>query len=125
MELAWLADKYNIAGLEAELAQYIKGMIIANPYPDHRDDPTDLHTHWLTLDHILSAAVLPRENPVRRALAAASVRGYLRSEKHKFAEETQTYPSFGADLLREVRLALNESNGMHYASYEAPLVERE
>jgi hypothetical protein len=44
---------------------------------------------------------------VRRVLAAASVEGYLRQQNHKFVKETQRYPSFGADLLAEVSMALD------------------
>lgn len=113
IELAKLADKYNIAGLEAVMAQHIKNIIIANPGSKAKSPVQsfrygDANAHWLTFDHIVSAAVLPREHPVRRLIAAASVSGYLQSVEYKlFAEETQNCPSFGADLLREVRLTLN------------------
>lgn len=112
MELVRLADKYNIAGLETEMAQYIKDIIVANP--DHQTSflgpHVDTNTFWLTSDHIFSAVVLPQEHPVRRIIAAASVSGYLQSGEHKFAEVAQNCPSFGADLLREARLALNGLN---------------
>ncbi|KAJ5875897.1 uncharacterized protein N7529_001481 [Penicillium soppii] len=110
MELVRLADKYEILALEDEMAQYIKHIIItakAHPSAFLSWRIADINTHWLTTDHIDSATYLPLGHPVRRTLAAASVRGYLQSDKHKFAQETQDYPSFGADVLQEVRLTLN------------------
>lgn len=123
MELVRLADKYIVIGLETEMAQYIKDILIANPHPQTYDfwQHVDTNTYWLAPDHIFSATFLPREHPVRRTLAAASVRGYLQSDEHKFAGETQDYPSFGADLLREVRLTLNGLKPTVDGTFEDPI----
>ncbi|KAJ6113801.1 hypothetical protein N7523_007118 [Penicillium sp. IBT 18751x] len=114
IELARLADKYNIEGLEIGMAQYIKDILIANPPPTICGwEPANINDYWLSTDHIKSATLLPREHPVRKTLAAASVRAYLQIEKPKLAEETQDYPSFGADLLQELKLTLN---GLRYTT---------
>lgn len=125
MELARLADKYNIIGLENEMAQYIKDILIANPHPEVYWQHADANTYWLAVDQIISATFLPREHPVRRTLAAASVRGYLQSNEPRFAEEAQDYPSFGADLLQELRLTLNGVRPNTAAAFQDPLTGRE
>lgn len=111
IELARLTDKYEITGLETTVAESIKDIVICNPHPQ-----TNPKKHWRHLDnntcylkkrHITSAILLPQGHPVRSALAAASVEGFLRDAGYKFRAETQTYPSFGADLLQELRLTLN------------------
>jgi len=51
---------------------------------------------------------LPRSHAVRRLLAAASVEGYLKGGKYKFADLAQDYTLYGADLLQEVPLALRK-----------------
>ncbi|CAG8187983.1 unnamed protein product [Penicillium salamii] len=114
IELVRLADMCNVTGMEHEMAQYIKGILVANPDP--RRCPTsglphlNNNTHCLTSQHIISATFLPQGHPVRGILAAASVEEYLRSANHKFKKETHEHPTFGADLLQEVRLALNGAN---------------
>lgn len=123
MELARLADKYNIAGLETETAKYIKEIMIANPHPQTNSffPPVDINTYWLDREHIISATYLRREHPVRQTLAAASVAGYLQSDKHKFLKETQEYPSFAADLLLEVRSTLDRPNSNLVGTFEDPI----
>jgi hypothetical protein len=122
MELVRFADKYNVVGLEMEMAQYIRGILV------NRDtlafsNPWDVNTAFLSRDHIVSATFLPRGHPVRQVLAAASVRGYLQNENYKFARETQDYPSFGADLLLEVRLTLNRVKYARSGTFKDPLDE--
>lgn len=112
LELARLADKYEITGLEDTIAECIKEIIISNPHPGNkrtRIRDIDTHTYYLRRDHIASASLLPQGHPVRSVLAAASVEGFLRSGKHKFYEEIQAYPPFGADLLLEIGRALRSS----------------
>jgi hypothetical protein len=105
------------------MAQYINRILVPNPHPQTNDfwQQVDTNTYWLTPDHIISATFLPRGHPVRRTLAAASVRGYLQSDVHKFAEETQMYPTVGADLLREVRSALNGLKPTMGSTFEDPI----
>ncbi|KAJ5466443.1 hypothetical protein N7530_010230 [Penicillium desertorum] len=109
IELARLADKYDITRLESQTAQYIKETIIANQLPADSQEwvPLDSNTHLLGEEDIISATLLRDGHPVRHLLAAASVRGYLQSEKHELAKTARETPKFAADLLHEVRLALN------------------
>ncbi|KAJ5537066.1 hypothetical protein N7513_010252 [Penicillium frequentans] len=106
MELARLANKYDISYLEDPVAQYIKAILVQNPHPVPED--IDANTHSLTSDHIISAAVLHRHHPVRRLLAAASVRGYLQSRTSDFPVFIDSCPSYAIDLLWEVRETLND-----------------
>lgn len=115
IELARLADKYQITGMESKVAQDIKEAIC---YLDSRNTkryvPLDNVTWpWLTSKHIISGSLLPRGHPVRQTLAAACVAGYLGGKSHKFAQEAEDYPNFGADLLREVRVALNAAHKLN------------
>lgn len=123
MELARLADKYDIVGLEAVMAQYIKNILKSNPHPQNGAAwrNVDYNTYYLTRDHIASATLLPRGHPVRGVLAAASVDGFLRSPEHKFSEEIYVYPSFGADLLQETRLVLYTVKPLQDATFEDPI----
>lgn len=131
MELTRLANKYDIVGLEAPMAKYIKNLLKFNTYQKdnassvHYSKPRDVNTntYYLTHDHIVSVNLLPQRHPVRSVLAAASVEGFLRSATHKFSEEVQTYPSFGVDLLREVRLALNKVERHKNVTFIDPISE--
>ncbi|PKY07188.1 hypothetical protein P168DRAFT_90037 [Aspergillus campestris IBT 28561] len=123
MELARLADMYEINGLETTLAQYIRNIIKHNPDPMTGGycRHVDTNTYCLTQDHIASATLLPRGHPVRSVLAAASVEGFLRHADYKFCEEAQAYPSFGADLLQEIRLVLHKLEPRAAAKFEDPI----
>ncbi|KAJ5766682.1 uncharacterized protein N7511_004298 [Penicillium nucicola] len=123
MELARLADKYDIIELETTMAQYIKNILKYNPHPQNNISwrHVDSNTYYLTHDHIASASLLPQGHPVRSVLAAASVEGFLRSAKHKFSEEVHAYPSFGADLLQETRLVLHRVEPLRAATFEDPI----
>jgi hypothetical protein len=109
IELARLADMCLIPGLEDPMARYIKDILIANPEPEtfFEERRVDINTYCLTTEHMISATSLPEGHAVRHVLAAASVEGYLRDENHKFAQEARAYPTFGADVLHELRKALN------------------
>lgn len=123
MELARLADKYDINGLEDTNAQYIKDILISNPHPKNKNSwrSVDSNTYFLKYEHIVSATQLPQKHPVRSVLAAASVEGYLRSRVHKVHEETQAYPSFGADLLREMTSTLHKVQPLKQVTFEDPI----
>ncbi|CAG8892923.1 unnamed protein product [Penicillium egyptiacum] len=109
IELARLADKYDITKLESQTAEYIKEIIIANIPPGDKEKltPSNSNTHLLEEEDIISASLLRDGHPVRHLLAAASVKGYLQSKDHHFPNPAQECPKFAADLLHEVRLALN------------------
>jgi hypothetical protein len=123
LELARLADKYDIVRLESTMAQYIKNILKSNPHPQTNKywRHVDSNTYYLTHDHIASATLLPREHPVRSVLAAAFVEGFLRSPEHKFSKEIDAYPSFGADILQETRLVLHRVKPLRAANFEDPI----
>lgn len=102
IEFARLAHMCDIAGMENQLATGIKEILLGGPKPAPNESHVDANTQHLTAQHIGSVVALPAKHPVRRMVAAASVR----NEKYKFAKEIQKYPSFAADLLEETRTAL-------------------
>ena len=115
IEFARLADMCNMTGMRTQLAKGMKEIILASPKPAPGESYVDVNTQHLTTQHSCSVATLPTKHPVRRMVAAASVEGYLRNEKYKFADEIQKYPTFAADLLEITRMVLKklrtEQNG--------------
>ncbi|KAJ5975377.1 hypothetical protein N7481_009084 [Penicillium waksmanii] len=124
LELARLADKYEITGLENTIAQCIEDIIISTPHPKNSATSSrrafNTHTYYLRRDHIASASILHQGHPVRTVLAAASVEGFLRTETPKFSEEIQAYPSFGADVLLEIRRTLHSGMTQTF-TFEDPI----
>ncbi|KAJ5497982.1 hypothetical protein N7453_007033 [Penicillium expansum] len=82
IELARLADKYGITGIESDVSDYIQYII---DYQDPEFSVCNDNNTWLISDHIIWGSFLPREHPVRRTLAVACVAGYLGGKNHKFA----------------------------------------
>ena len=95
IEFVRFADMCGVTGMETLIAEHIKAIIIANT--SH---------HSIISKHIVSAASLPEEHPVRSLLAAAAVEGYLQHDNHKFLKEIQEVPNFSADLLKAVKATL-------------------
>ncbi|KAJ5721103.1 uncharacterized protein N7483_009037 [Penicillium malachiteum] len=129
MELVRLADLYFITGLETEMAQYIKKIIIANPGPKRTgtskskyDTLSERDTHWLNAEHIISATYLRPDHPVRQTLAAACVAGFIQHYPGKFHKLTDDYPSFRADLARQVVPVMKISSLLpSYRTFEDPI----
>jgi len=103
IEFVRFADMCGVTGMETLMAEHIKAIIIANPAPGLK---SYTNTYCLTSKHIVSAASLPEEHPVRSILAAAAVKGYLRDDNYRFLKETQEVPNFSADLLKAVKATL-------------------
>jgi hypothetical protein len=100
----------GVTGMETQMAEYIKTIIMANPAPkaskfEQGRDP-DTNTYSLAPQHIISAALLPSGHPVRKVLAVAAVEGYVRRDRHKFLDEIREAPDFAVDLLMEIKEAL-------------------
>lgn len=111
IEFVRFADMCGVTGMETLMAEHIKAIIIANPAPSPRK--SDTNTYYLTSKHIISAASLPEEHPVRSILAAAAVKGYLRDDNYRFQKETQEVPNFSADLLKAVKATLKSLTITH------------
>ncbi|KAJ5466444.1 hypothetical protein N7530_010231 [Penicillium desertorum] len=108
IELARLADKYGIIGIQSAVADKIRKVICSRNNQNGsflRDNTASLKSA-----HIISGTFLPRLHPVRRILAAACVCGYLQQKNYKFAQEAEDHPNFAADLLREVQPALDTAS---------------
>jgi hypothetical protein len=119
IELSRLADMCNVKELEAEMALFIKNVIIANRKSEKAKcaDFKNLNTHSINEDHINSAAFLPRGHAVRRILAVASVEGFFKGKNYKFAQQAQDIPTIGADLLEEVRCTLSKPKASAGSSF--------
>jgi hypothetical protein len=105
----------KVTGLEIQMAEQIKNIMLANPPPEDESDESvsinqsrhpDTNTFCIVGQHITSAILLPRGHPVRKIFAIAAVEGYIRRNKHKFLKEIYDCPDFGVDLLLEVKEAL-------------------
>jgi hypothetical protein len=102
MELIRFADIHKINGLEAVIAEYIKQILLPKEIPFHYDGD-ERNTYFIKSAHIISALNLPHSYAVRCLLATTSVEGFLGNNKYKFAELTQRYPPFSANLLQKVQ----------------------
>jgi len=110
IEFVRLADMCGVTGMETQMAEYIKAIIMANPVPKasefEQDRDPDTNNYYLAPQHIISAALLPSGHPVRKVLAVAAVEGYVRRDRHKFLDEIREAPDFAVDLLMEIKEAL-------------------
>ncbi|OOQ84293.1 hypothetical protein PEBR_34064 [Penicillium brasilianum] len=107
IELSRLADMFHVDRLGAEMAEYIRKLLIANPTPPTEEwEYFDTNTNVLTEQHVRSAGYLPRGNRVRSLIADASVEGFLRGDDYKFADLAREHPTFEIDFLEQVRRAL-------------------
>lgn len=107
IEFVRTADMCQVTGMEALMAERIKDIIImAKRIPDNPFLDWTLNTRFLTIQHIASAALLPKGHPVRSTLASAAVAEFLQKDTHKFVKETEDVPDFAVDLLGEVKVAL-------------------
>jgi hypothetical protein len=104
VEFARLADFCQVEGVEKLVAERIKALIGTKADLDWIQSPDN--TKYITSRAILWASFLPDDHAVRNILAAASFKGYLLSNEHKFQKETQSIHNFAVDLLKEVKLAL-------------------
>ncbi len=105
IEFSRIADMYGVTGMEETMASHIKSLVKTCPYPP-KTYQFDKHTFLLESQHIASAVQLPHGHAVRRILAVASVRGYLKQSKHKFSKEVEELPGFASDLLDAVKSTL-------------------
>lgn len=131
IEVSRLADLCHIPKLESQMAQCIKE-ILTNLQPveySASQRSWDNYLPILTAEHIASAAHLPTGHQVRRILVMASVHGFFKGRDFKFTQEMHNYPTFAADLLQEVRAALDtlrvDTNEGVYVSVTDPLGEKE
>lgn len=109
IELAQLAEMCGIPdGLDAEMAEYIKNVLDDAFYPQQP------HTHNVTEGHIVAAGYLPEGHAVRRMLAVAAIRGFLLREGENVERWAREYPTFGAELLLEVRHVLDSLSVENY-----------
>ncbi|QGA15963.1 hypothetical protein EYB26_003630 [Talaromyces marneffei] len=106
IELARFADMCKITRIESYIAEYFKRILVKNPEPEPVEFGIDINTYFLTSQHIVSTTFLPRGHTVRRILAAAMVEQSLLCEDDLISQQIYKYPTFGVDLLEEVRKTL-------------------
>lgn len=125
IEFVRLADMCGVTGMETPMAEQIEKTLLANPASKVDWEPTaDSNTHCVLAEHISSAEYLSMGHPVRRVLAKATIDGFLRSRKHKFAPETRSCPKFASDLLHEVEKVLETLQYMNdRVSFRDPLTQ--
>jgi hypothetical protein len=115
VELLRLADMWSITGLEHDVVDWIKTILIENHHPSDQNKYSthpDTNIYCLTSENILSAINLPRGHPLRTLFAEALVEGYLHQRNgddhgdFKFIKEIQEVPELSIDLLKAVRNTL-------------------
>ncbi|CAG8882622.1 unnamed protein product [Penicillium salamii] len=113
LELARLADMYKIIKLEEDVAQYIKKKSISRAFlncllktslTSFKEGPIYSYYHQSVWS--APSTALPYGHPVRKLMASASIRDYLVDNTDKFSKLIEAHPSFGADILQQVRPAL-------------------
>lgn len=116
IELSRLAEMCSIPDLGIQMAQYIKDVLTANSDPKENKYPNP-NAYSITEQHIISAGYLPEGHAVRRMLATASVKGFLINKKAKIRQWAQEHPGFGAELLHELRKALDSLFCEDYSAF--------
>jgi hypothetical protein len=92
----------EVTGMESLMAEQIKKLILAgHPAPETSGTHTNngINACCFTVQHIASAASLPKEHPVRGVLAAAAVKEYLRYDNDKFIDMAKEYSDSSVDVL--------------------------
>lgn len=115
IEFARIADMCGVGGMETTMAEHIRATILANTAPESYE--YDGNTYNIEPSHIISASCLPAGHPVRKMLAAASVRGYLREEDHKFSKEAREVVNYASDLLDAAKDVLKMSGMKRRSDY--------
>ncbi|CAG8038244.1 unnamed protein product [Penicillium salamii] len=80
--------------------------VVRAMWVDYRAVWLDYNVLRISSEHIISATALPYGHPVRKLMASASIRDYLVDNTDKFSKLIEAHPSFGADILQQVRPAL-------------------
>ncbi|KAF7719846.1 Uncharacterized protein PECH_007766 [Penicillium ucsense] len=105
IEIARLADLWRIAGaLRDTLAERIKKAVLASRGKAFKKVKAVI----ITRQHIFSAGYLPQDHAVRRIVVQAAMGAFLRTDGDCYGREIREHPSFGADLLQELRPRLNQ-----------------
>ncbi|KAE8320740.1 hypothetical protein BDV39DRAFT_211390 [Aspergillus sergii] len=118
IELARLADMLSIDNMESPAMEYIRATILANPPPDNgswfRDPNTNIH--HITPGHVDAVSHLPKGHSVRMLLVKAAIDAYLHCDDFKFSEEIRNVPDLAADVLEELKIALQSVRFENYAT---------
>ncbi|KAB8217300.1 hypothetical protein BDV33DRAFT_177475 [Aspergillus novoparasiticus] len=118
IELARLADMLSIDNMESRITEYIRATILANPPPNNSEwfrNP-DTNVQHITPGHVNAASHLPKEHSVRMLLVKAAIDAYLHCDDFKFSEEIRNVPDFAADVLEELKVALQSVRFESYAT---------
>lgn len=113
IEFARLADMLNVSNVESQIMEYIKATILANPPDCWLRNPEKYALH-ITPGHIHAATRLPKGQVVRALFAKAAVYAYIRSNDFRFSKEIRDIPDFAADLLEELKPAINSVRVQSY-----------
>lgn len=120
IDLARLANQCEIYGLEEDLGEKIKRILLDSI--QERAIPDEIAAS-LHASHVSAAAQLPFGHPVRRVMAAATVPAFIGSEPFYLWNELTSTPSLAVDLLEQLQPILR--NCRSSTSYEDPLTGAE
>jgi len=94
MEFVRLADMCDISGVESPMAGLITSLILSDDF-----ELSDASPWCLEVQHVASAAALPKGHLVRKTLAEAAVKGYLYFQDSRFVDVAEEFPDFSVDVL--------------------------
>lgn len=98
INLSRVAAMWLVSELEPLISNHIKSIMMR-----FRDGDIRANIHHIDAEIIASASHLPAGHLVRQTLAKASVQSFLLESNFKLARETQLYPEFAADIIREIK----------------------
>ncbi|KAJ5586943.1 uncharacterized protein N7459_002708 [Penicillium hispanicum] len=118
IEFSRLVDMCNVSGIESEMGQRVKQILIAH------GDCGD-YSKCIDSQHILSAINLPATHVVRSMLVSASIEGYLRNKESDLSELLKESPAFASDLLVKLQPILGGlSVAGNTLGFKDPISER-
>ena len=123
IEFLRLADMCSVIGMERQMVEHIKAIILKNSDKDHYGSATGC----ITTKHIVSASCLPDGHLLRNLFATASIEGYFRRGEFKFEKEAEEVLGFAGDLHTAVRATIKtikrNYNNSYIIEFKDPLRE--
>jgi hypothetical protein len=98
LEFVRLTDMCGVRDMESMMATHITRLILADDTSRAREH-SDPQTWCFKLQHMTSAAALPKGHIVRNRLAAAAVKAYFHFQDSRFVDKAEEYPDFSVDIL--------------------------
>ncbi|KAG4425810.1 hypothetical protein IFR04_001017 [Cadophora malorum] len=106
LEFVRLADMCGISGVESPMAAHITRLILVGDF-DRALQHSDSEPWCFQVQHVTSAAALPKGHLVRSTLAAAAVKAYFHFQDRRFVDKAEEFPDFAVDVLVAMKATFN------------------